>query len=242
VRSGCQVNNNELLQHYEKLYTHEINAREHLNARLQLPLAIIVSFFGALFYLIQNYEHKTFKLVSSAYVCLLILTAGALIVATYFFKRAAHDNKYEFMPAADVIEPHRLELQKHYALHPRLDGQSIDEFEAYLIEHYIKYSSLNTRCNDGRSLSLHHTNSAIIAAGALGAIAFLVFYFGKLEKVPEIKTTSVQIVSPIQLKGIIVAEPQPAPPPPQPPPARIVRNNPGVPSPLTNPPRAGESK
>ena len=103
-----------------------------MNSRFQLPLAIIVSFFGAIFYLVKNYEYKAFIFVTSTYVFLLALTSGAVVVATYFFKQAARNNEYQFMPADDVKEPHRLKLQKHYVLHSRPDGQSIDDFQVYL--------------------------------------------------------------------------------------------------------------
>jgi hypothetical protein len=221
----------EISEFYQRLYWHDIEAREHLNNRLQTPLAIIVALAGLLGFMLQNYEHKNFNWTTSSFVALAVLASSALVVATTLFVLSGYRHAYNFLPRADTIEAHRLALDSHYSAYPSVPTAASDAFDAfddYLRDRYIEYSSINTSLNDERSTKLHQTNTAIICTATFLAGAFLVFYFGGLDKNAEDKTVRVLITSPVSIKGEVMSQSKNVPPPPPPPPpARVVRDDGG---------------
>lgn len=208
----------ELFRLYETLYFHEIEAREKLNSRLQTPLTLIVSLVGALAFLVQNYEHRPGNALATSFVFSSLLAAAALIVATHFFVRSWMGTKYFFLPSALETDAYRQTLVAHYAPYEHGDEIASEKFSEYVLSYYIKYSSANTDANDIRSLYIHRTNIAIIAAAALAFVAFLFFYFGDFDKAKVQKTTEVLITKPVVVTGEIMTTNKPVPPPPPPPP------------------------
>jgi hypothetical protein len=224
------MNNQDLFELYQKLYWYDIEAREHLNTRLQIPLGIIVALAGLLGFMLQNYEHKATTWTTGSFIALALLAALALIVSTLFFVQSGYRHAYSFLPDAATIEAYRISLESHYTTYPDPNISASNAFDGYLLKHYIDYSSINTAVNDTRSRKLHQTNTAIICTATLLGAAFLVFYFGRLDKANEDKTTKVLITSPVVIKGDVMSGSQPAsppPPPPPPPPARVVREDGG---------------
>lgn len=148
----------ELFQLYEKLYFHEIDAREKLNSRLQTPLTLIVSLIGALAFLVQNYAHQQGSMLAILFIAFVSCAATALATAMYFFVRSWLGTEYFFLPPAVESEAYRQQLVRHFASY-ETDGElSSAAFTDYVMDYYVKYSSKNTDANDRRSLRLHRTN------------------------------------------------------------------------------------
>ena len=191
----------EMLGLYEKLYFHEIDARERLNSRLQTPLTLIISFIGVFAFMLQNFEYQGCSWPTVFFLFILACGAFFLVAATFFFIKSWHGNEYEFLPAAEKTEDYHSALVDLYT--PYDDGEKItaQHFDNYIREYYIKCSSANTKCNDLRSICVHKTNTALIATAVLVFSAFLVFYFGKLDKANLKKPTEVIVVAPIKITG-----------------------------------------
>ena len=224
------MENKDIFQLYEKLYFHEIESRERLNSRLQTPLTLIVSFVGVLAFLLQNSGHLDFSVAAILFSVLMVLSATALVVAATFFIKSWYNNEYWFLPSAQDTEDYRQSLIKTYA--PYADGAKLasEYFSEYLMKYYVKNSSVNTKCNDSRSIYLHKTNGALIVTAAIAFLAFLAFFFGNLDKANIKKATEVSVVNPVRIIGGYMAdqpkkdEPKkvtPPPPPPPPPPRQI---------------------
>lgn len=232
-RGGLNMDRKERLALYEKLYFHEIDSREKLNARLQLPLALIVSFIGALAFMLQNLESKSVSITSVIFYFLLAFSGMALIAAVYFFVRSWYNNTYEFLPSAKYTDEYLNTLIKTYEPFERKDVLVEQYFSDYLYTYYIKCSSANTECNDRRSVYLHKTNTALICTAVLAFIAFIVFHFGDIDTSHAKKVAEVKIIAPVEIKGDPMSQksntepPQSSqetpPPPPPPPPARLIR-------------------
>lgn len=217
----------ERFEYYQQLYWHEIEAREHLNSRLQVPLAIIVALGGVLGFMLQNYEHKSLTWTTGSFIFFVLGASVALIVATTLFIRSGYRHAYLFLPTAQVIEAHRANLETYYTTYPDPNLSPADAFDEYVLKHYIDYSTVNSTINDTRSSKLHQTNTAIICTATLLIAAFLVFYLGRLDKGNEEKTNKVVITSPVVIKGEVMSNSKSVspPPPPPPPPARVVRDD-----------------
>jgi len=96
----------ELQQFYEKLYFHEIDARDKIQGRLQLSLTVLLAVGGALVFLIQNFDYQTgawtpiramFAFLvcvgSVTLVCAIMFFINAFLSGTYYFARLASNSR-----------------------------------------------------------------------------------------------------------------------------------------------------
>jgi len=214
----------ETFQLYKELYFHEIDMREHANARVQIPLAITVSLVGAASFMLTNvtFSIESFiaKLFFAALGCGYMLIALSII----FLIRSWWGYTYNFLPSAESSEKYRVKLIETYK--PFDDGESIAEnyFKDYLKEKFISCSSLNTRCNDKRALQLHRANGFLIAALLAISTAYFIYYMSGL------KSEQTQIQPPLastmleQVRNVTEKETPAKPPaPPKPPESRVIK-------------------
>lgn len=221
------MDNREIAVFYERLYWHDIDARECLNNRVQIPLAVIVALASLLGFMLQGYEHKIFTTATSIFVVLIAAASISLGAATALVIISTYRREYSFLPPARDVETHRAALENYHSTYPSVGGTANDAFAGYLQERYIEYSTKNTNINDERSLRLHQSITAIIVAATCLFFGFLVFYVARLDKNGEDKASKVTITSPISIKGVVMTQHPPVPPPPPPPPARLVRDDGG---------------
>lgn len=193
-----EVNNVSFKELYEKLYFHEIESREHLNGRLQTPLAIIMSIIAILAFMLQNLNKDIWSLGSLIFYVFFFGSVLSIGISIYFFVRSWYGNTYSFLPSAAETESYRKELINTYQSYP--SGKSLAEsyFDEYVLNCYISCSSINTACNDERSISLHKTNTFIIITGVTAFLAFLLFYSFGLDKANIEKVLSVKVVNEVK--------------------------------------------
>lgn len=232
---------NPLCELYEKLYFHEIEAREHLSARVQVPLAITVSLIGVLAFMLLNFNKELCGLPTFLFLFFLVLSSSALIVGIFFLIRSWYGHTYSFLPSAAKTEDYRQILVNTYSGYDNSDDLTQGHLNDYLCNYFVQCSTVNTHCNDKRSLYLHKANGSLIITVLLAAVAFLFFYFGGLDKNQTIKPVEISIVQPVEFKDITMADEKSKispPPPPPPPPVRLIKE--GVE--IVNPPGKKDGK
>ncbi len=189
----------QVIELYEKLYFHEIETREKLNSRLQIPLTIIISIVGLLSFLLQNYEHKSYSTAEIIFLISIAITFSILISAIFFFIRSWYNYTYSFLPTACETEEYRNKLIEMYQPYSEDVDLASKYFTEFLMRSYVECSSINTRNNDLRLLNLHKTNRQIVYTVAIAFISFLAFFLGNLEKDQSTKISQVSVISPITL-------------------------------------------
>lgn len=230
------MNTNELSKFYEKLYFHEIDMREHLTSRLQIPLAILVVLIGFLAYMLKNLSYETWTLPFSLFVAFYVLSIIFTLLALIFLVKSWIGFEYSFLPSAKETEGYRNDLIETYKGFEE-SSQLVDKYLGrYLYDYFVDCSSINTANNDKRSMNLHYSRICIISAVLLAFIAFVPFRFGKIDKSCKSTPVNVNIVGPVEFKEKPVnqttpnpsPQPKPSPPPkppspPKPPPKRIIK-------------------
>ncbi|MBF0163336.1 MAG: hypothetical protein HQM01_02330 [Magnetococcales bacterium] len=114
VKPIYTVENKEIFQLYEKMYFHEIDAREKINSRLQLPLALIISLIGVLGLFIHNFHHHQFSTLEIAFWILFSVSIFALGIAINYFRKAWINNVYSMIPLLRNSEEYRQILEETY--------------------------------------------------------------------------------------------------------------------------------
>lgn len=217
MKNGQHMIKDYLFELYEKLYFHEIDIREKFNARLQLPLAILVAIISFLGFLLQNANKTELSgfflfLFWSGYV----LSCIATTLAIYFFIKSWYGYTYQFIPSANSTEEYHTELIELYSDFEDKEELISKGINDYLYKYYAECSSVNTENNDKKAISLHKAMTSIICAVVLSFLAFIPY------QLSNFKTNNNSTKK--YTKGIEMTEKkQSPPPPPAPPPKREIQ-------------------
>ncbi|EGR4063687.1 hypothetical protein VCSRO104_3598 [Vibrio cholerae] len=157
------MNIDKRVEYYEKCYLFELDRREKLNARLNVPMGVIVANFGLIGYLLKTPSIEFLKI----YTIALVLSVFALLVGCYHFKNCWSGMTDKFMPTLEEIETYHSVLVDHY------DGCNNSEelvkvaFYDFLLTSYAEYGTFNAKNNDFRSTQLYKSVRAISVSLAL---------------------------------------------------------------------------
>lgn len=192
----------ELLQFYEKLYFHEIEAREKIHAPMQLPLTLLLALLGGVIFLFQNFDFQAGTWSALTVMFLFFFSFGVLglTVAMLWFVNALYNNTYWFLPDSSTTAAYRSKLEAIYSAWDRRDQLIAQAMDAYLGKYFVEYASFNAQVNDRRSAFIHLCNGAIIGAAVLFIFAYLAFYFGDLDKGRIKAPVEVRITQPVDVR------------------------------------------
>lgn len=194
------MTNAELNRLYERLYFHELDARDKIHARLQVPLTLLLAIVGAVVFLFQNFDYQ-FPLWSPprvAFAFFFVSGAVILVIAALWFVKALYTNAYYFLPDSKKTADYKSLLEKTYEPYENKDQLVSEALERYVRDYYVEYAAFNTQVNDRRSAYIHLCNGALVAAALLFVFAYLLFYFGDLDK--GRLRTEVFIAKPIEVR------------------------------------------
>ncbi len=164
------MNIDKRVEYYEKCYLFELERREKLNARLNVPMGVIVANFGLIGYLLRTPSDDFLAI----YTTVLVLSILALFVGCYHFKNCWSGMTDKFMPTLEDIETYHSDLVNHY------DGCENNEelvkasFYEFLLTSYAEYGTFNAKNNDFRSTQLYKSVRAISVSLALSFGATLI--------------------------------------------------------------------
>lgn len=192
----------ELMAFYEKLYFHEIEAREKLHGRLQLPLTLLLATGGAVLFLFQNFEYAAGSWTAPRAAFVFFFSCGCVLMACglVWFVKALYNNAYYFLPDSTQTASYKAVLEETYANYEERRELVSDASDKYLTDYYIEYAAFNTAVNDRRSAYIHLCNGAIIGAALLFFLAYLMFYFGGLGRSKIKPPTEISISRPVDVR------------------------------------------
>lgn len=181
------------------MYFHELEVREKITSRLQLPLAILLAAFSFFGFLINNTELDS--PTNGFYIFLVSSSISALLlfIASYHFIRAFWGHSYDFIPTATESENYRNQLIETYKEYDDCEVLVNDYMEEYLYKYYAECSSLNTEVNDRRSETLHWCNTFIVLSVIPILVSYALFNVYNLDKNETLKPKEFKIVTPVDV-------------------------------------------
>jgi hypothetical protein len=188
-----------LFELYEKLYFHEIDRRDKIIGRLQLPLAIFVSILSILGVMVRNINYDLEISLIFKYFSCLAITITTVTFGLYYFIRAFYGHEYKYIPTASETEKYNKELHETYEEFD--EGEELAEgyLSDYLYKDYHECSSANSNVNDNRSEYIHRSNFFIILSIVPLLITFLVFNFAQIDKNNKDKVQKISIAEPLSI-------------------------------------------
>lgn len=224
------MDSKQLFNLYEKQYYHEIEARDKLNSRLQIPLAILVAILGFLGFMLQNLSHDVVGSMLVVFWVLYFFASVSALCAIYFFTKSWFGHTDKLLPTAKQSEAYRNELIQFYSEYEKKDELVKEGMRNYLYNYYVEFSSINTTNNDSRAYNLYKMTVALTITTVLSFTAFLLYQLSGLDKNSHLKPLQVEILKlPIQETLQMTTNKPPSPPPPPPP--RSVRGDIPIPKP-----------
>lgn len=189
----------KLFEFYEKSYFHEIDYRDKITSRLQLPLAIYISFLSLIGFMIRNINFSCETIYLILFIVIFILSSALIAVGLIYFVHAFYGHTYEFIPTAVETEAYKQELDTTYKDYENGPELSSSYLKDYLYKYYYECSSNNSKVNDKRSENLHRANSFIVFSVAPLLLTFLVFHFGNVDKNKIDKVTVIESNKPLEI-------------------------------------------
>ncbi len=189
----------DIFELYEKLYFHEVEAREKISSRLQIPLAILLSIISVYAHIIKGISLNNHCLWNVVFGLTFLISIILFVTSMSYFIRSFYGHTYEFIPSAIETENYRQKLIETYKEYE--DGESIAEkyFDEYIYKYYNECSSLNTKVNDKRSEFLHKCNTYLILSALPLVAAFLIFTLSGIDKNTVDKEYKIKITNPLEI-------------------------------------------
>ncbi|OLN21986.1 hypothetical protein BTO30_11675 [Domibacillus antri] len=164
---------------YKELYYKEMERKEQINARVQIPLGLIVVLISGIFYC-ANSMHQVPESGRIAFLFFLSVSLISLFVAIFFINKCIFRNKFGYFPLPSEIKTYQDSLYEHYQkIKEKCDvdaetyvNQKISKF---LIESYIIGTDNNIRTNDSRTKFLQKSSLAVSASVIFLVISFCFF-------------------------------------------------------------------
>jgi hypothetical protein len=234
---------------YEKLYFHEVDAREKIAGRLQIPLAILLSITSIFAIFLKGADFTNYSEWNLAFFFLVVISLIFHVTSACYFIRSFYGHSYEFIPSAVSSEEYRQTLITTYSEYSDCDALVEKHFKEYLFKYFSECATQNTKVNDQRSEFLHKCNTYFVINLIPLILAFVIFTFANLDKNGAEKSYKVIIEQPVKIEipekyinlnnEVIEMTTSQRPPPPPPPPKRVIRedvqipNKPAPPKPQT---------
>lgn len=198
---------------YEKLYFHELERREKINARLAVPLAATLAVAGLLSFMLNAADQPHGLVAVWLFRCLFVASAAALTCGAWFFRKAWFGHTDKLLPTADAIEAYHQQLEATYKEFDDSAALVEKHFRDFLFDYYKRDSSANAVNNDQRSYNLYRANAALTISALLALAAAAPFYWARTPAVPDLEESHA------------MHDPKAPPPPPPPPPERLVKGD-----------------
>lgn len=187
----------ERLAYYEKTYLQELDRREKINARLNLPLVISVALIGLLAYMLKNTPPELTGWGREVFWGLFLISCLSLVSAFLFFRLCWFGHTDQLMPTAQEIEDYYQVLKEHYKPYPDSKRHIADAFSRFLMAGYLQYATTNAVNNDRRTYRLYQTTVSITAALLFAFLSFIPFQFSAIaESYIKQHANEVSIMSP----------------------------------------------
>lgn len=216
---------------FEKIHFHEIDGRDKVNQRLQLPLVTFLALAGFIGQMLQNVQRSYDGVIATWFWLFLGLASFGLLIATYFFIRSLVGQTYSYLPYPEDWYKHQKDCIELYKDYDNADALVAAAIKKNVVDTYIKCGTKNGALNAEKASYVFWILRTLIITALFTFAAFAVFYFGKLDKNLNHQVHKVEISTPVIFKGDAMTTQKPPPPPPPAPPTREIREDRAKPNP-----------
>ena len=174
------MNQQQLYTHYEKIYFHELQRKEQVFSRLNIPLAVMVAIVGFYAILISS-EYRILALGMKIWFWVILSISIAFLVAgSCYFVDALLGKMDKAIATPNDIEKWRQELIIYYKDETDCTSFVSEDISRQLYIDYMDCSSILTINNDRKSSSLYYCNMLLISATVFAAASYAIVKYPTL--------------------------------------------------------------
>ena len=181
----------EIRNLYVEAYEYELQYKDTLNARLNLPVTGLIVLVGAVAYLLNNISKLTTHWVAITFYVLLALLVLSIGFALYFLIRIIFGPKYGYISQLSEIDRYIRQIEQY---NEEADEEPIalsEELDDLLKQQYCKCTSRNQQNNDCKSGYLARCLYAMIVATVILVVSGVPYYGMKLGTTDDVQKIEV---------------------------------------------------
>lgn len=195
----------QVFEFYERAYWFELDTREKIVARLQVPIGILLALFGAQAYMLLGADLTKSTWIYSCFLLILLIAFCFCARSAQLMFQVMSGHIYRFIPTLQEFERYRLSC---YAKFRCVEGADQwmehwveTSFRTELCEKIVGSTSYNAVINEDRSTRAWRAHTLLLWSGILTVLAFCIFFLGNLREVPIHK---IELVSSERTKSDVV--------------------------------------
>jgi hypothetical protein len=153
---------------YEKLYDEEWARRDAIQSSAGVPIGVLTLIGGAVSVLVQHIDGAG-RVLAFVFWGGFLVTLVGFARSCYFLIRCFIGPKYERVPLPSAIFAYHHGLREHYSA-LRTPLQAEEDFDSFLVEHYIQAADRNAVNNVNRGEYLYKANRSLVATLVAAAV------------------------------------------------------------------------
>lgn len=162
---------------YEKIYFYELDRKEKLISRLNLPLAILGVLLSFLSYMLSKAPNSESGFIGISFWILYLSSVFCLLCGAYYFRSSWQLRDFDRgLPTLTELENYRSQAVTHFAAYGENDDDADTYFNSVILSYYIEGATINTENNDKRGSKLVSLANYVTLTMILSVLSFIPFY------------------------------------------------------------------
>ncbi|WP_256574592.1 hypothetical protein [Pseudomonas sp. B15(2017)] len=162
---------------YEKIYFYELERKEKLISRLNLPLAILGVLLSFLSYMLGKAPGSEDGFAGISFWILYLSAVFCLLCGIYYFRSSWQIRDFDRgLPTLTELENYHAEATAHFAVHGENQDDAETYFKTIILNYYIEGATVNTLNNDKRGSKLVSLANSVTLTMIFSVLSFVPFY------------------------------------------------------------------
>jgi hypothetical protein len=177
------MDDKERFTFYEKVFYQEMDRKEKLYARLNMPLAMLVAIVTFLSYMLSKAPSTEDGTASVFFWIFYLSTCVMLLIGALYFRAAwTLRDSDRGLPTLIDLETHRRSFRDNYEQYWDTPEEADAHFKNVVLDYFIEGATKNTENNDKRGTYLRSLANYVTAALFASVLSFLPFYVHQQEQ------------------------------------------------------------
>jgi hypothetical protein len=162
---------------YEKIYFYELERKEKLISRLNLPLAILGVLLSFLSYMLSKAPGLEDGFAGVSFWISYLSAVFCLLFGAYYFRSSWQLRDFDRgLPTLIELEKYRSDATAHFAVHGENEDDAETYFRTIILSYYIEGATVNTVNNDKRGSKLVSLANSVTLTMIFSVLSFVPFY------------------------------------------------------------------
>lgn len=176
------MDDKERFAFYEKVFYQELDRKEKLYARLNMPLAMLVVIVTFLSYMLNKAPTNEGGIASVFFWIFYLSTFVMLLIGALYFRAAwSLRDSDRGLPTLMELETHRRSFSDDYEKYWDTPEEADTHFKNLVLNYFIEGATVNTENNDKRGIYLRSLSNYVATALLLSVLSFFPFYIHQQE-------------------------------------------------------------